>query len=356
MLSVTTKHLAAPAASMSINETTCTLVNGQPVCFATHLDDVGQYAGEVQDLDVVELWCGVGSIVRAAKEAGLAAEGFDLQRVPGETDLQSGALCEDITCKAGFLRALALVLRVRPGGLVWMAPDCSSWVWLNSSNTKRSEVNGYWGDPGYAKVASGNQMAIGAAFLYHVAVNRRVEAVIENPVSSFLFKFLAKTNVASLPQFLAVCPRCAYSTEAFGRRVLKRYKFLATGPWVEGLSRRCRCPNGAHAALAQHNVSVSGKVSVTGNTQALKKSAAYPIALGRAIVRACLQAVPPPSKKRKQIHNEPVAEQTEPDKAEVESSWKRPSLSASSVSTLSSGTQASTRGATSRPLWCCPAL
>ena len=45
-----------------------------------------------RDLDVVELWSGVQSIVNAALKKGLQAVPYDKGRVPGETDVK-----EDIT-------------------------------------------------------------------------------------------------------------------------------------------------------------------------------------------------------------------------------------------------------------------
>ena len=43
-------------------------------------------AAGATDVDVVELWCGVGSIVAAASTAGYVIRNFDKFRVPGVTD------------------------------------------------------------------------------------------------------------------------------------------------------------------------------------------------------------------------------------------------------------------------------
>ncbi len=48
-----------------------------------------------RDLDVVELFSGVGNIHRAALAQGLRSSEFDMERDPGFTDIP-GALCEDI--------------------------------------------------------------------------------------------------------------------------------------------------------------------------------------------------------------------------------------------------------------------
>ena len=59
----------------------------------------------------------------------LQALPFDKDRVPGETEDT-----EDITSRVGFLRALGYDMRLKIGGLLHMAPVCSSFVFANSSN------------------------------------------------------------------------------------------------------------------------------------------------------------------------------------------------------------------------------
>ena len=90
-------------------------------------------------LSVVELWCGVASIAKAAECAGYANVAMDRDRIPGVTDVcgQSDAT-EDILTKSGFLKALKAVLEIKDGGLLWMAPVCSSFVFLNSAKWKRT--------------------------------------------------------------------------------------------------------------------------------------------------------------------------------------------------------------------------
>ena len=48
----------------------------------------------------------------------------------------------------GFTNAVKLVMRLRPGGLLWMAVVCSSFVFTSSSNTHRTldnpEARGHW--------------------------------------------------------------------------------------------------------------------------------------------------------------------------------------------------------------------
>ena len=87
------------------------------------------------------------------------------------------------------MNALNLVLRVREGGLVWMAPVCASWGWMRLAQTKRSIANNYVGDLSLPTVCTGNLMADIAVFFHRVAAIRNVQAVIENPPGSRIFKY-----------------------------------------------------------------------------------------------------------------------------------------------------------------------
>jgi len=118
-----------------------------------------EFSGIVRNLDCVELWSGAGTVWGAAKDLGLRSQGFDKNR-PGATN-------EDILMEAGFRHALHLVLGLRPGALLWMAPVCSSWIFLNFVNTHRGQ--NIWGNPNSRPVIEGNAMAISAAFLWLVA-------------------------------------------------------------------------------------------------------------------------------------------------------------------------------------------
>ena len=82
-------------------------------------------AAAPREVDVVELWCGVGSIVAAASAAGYVVRKFDKHRVPGVTDTE-GRACEDLLSECRFMSAVRCVLAIRIGGLLWMAPVCSS--------------------------------------------------------------------------------------------------------------------------------------------------------------------------------------------------------------------------------------
>ena len=132
-----------------------------------------------RDLHLLELWSGVGSIWRAgSRRSGVKSRGFDIKNSEHE----------DITTPAGFKHAVNLVLQLVVGGLLWMAPVCSSFTFMNSSNCMRGPSNDYYGDTNYPPVIEGNLMARIAAFLFVLAWARGVDVAIENPPGSCIWK------------------------------------------------------------------------------------------------------------------------------------------------------------------------
>lgn len=174
-------------------------------------------------------------------------------------------------------------MRLREGGLLWQAPVCSSFVFANSSNCKRTIDNPY-GDEGYEAVVQGNHMATCAAFLMALACARNVEVAIENPVSSHIFRFppLAKV-LQELKVTFHNTDACAYSSKPVGKRFLKTFKIAATGQWAQRMVKRCRCAGGVHLALM-----TTGENGGVSGTKALKESQAYPPKFGKAVVKAWL--------------------------------------------------------------------
>jgi hypothetical protein len=190
-------------------------------------------------------------------------------------------LVESLPGVAGFRNALKLVMSIRPGGLLWMAIVCSSFVFANSSNTKRTTANPC-GDILYEPVIQGNLMADIGAFFMSLASSRGVEVCIENPAGSMLFKYPPLLNVLEvLKVTTTVTDACCFSQLPFGKRFIKPFKLVATGTWITRMKRSCRCPGGVHEKLmvVDDNGSVSG-------THLLKASQAYTKKFAEAVINA----------------------------------------------------------------------
>lgn len=246
----------------------------------TPADALG-WPSPARDVDVVELWSGVGGVAAAARNVGLVAVEFDISRSP----------TEDLTWLPGFRSAVQHVLSLRDGGLLVMAPVCSSFVWMNKVHTKRAAETGFAGDTSRPGVHLGNFMAQVAVFLWVLARHRGVRVVMENPPSSDIWKYTPVAEALRNEALVAaVAHRCAYDVETpFGDRYLKAYKFVSTSSCMSEVEKACTCPGKEHKALVRRD-----GPKVTGIQGNLTESQAYPKALGEALITAFF-ALPPPS-------------------------------------------------------------
>lgn len=135
---------------------------------------------------------------------------------------------------------------------------CSSFVYANSNNTKRTKRN-FEGNILYPPVAegkillalfaaavdckvvtqlqrlseltfagsclplycfAGNLIAEISMFIVMVAAFRGVHFYMENPAGSMLFSFLAEYLAFFNPSYSTICDRCAFSTEKMGSATL----------------------------------------------------------------------------------------------------------------------------------------
>lgn len=246
-----------------------------------HGHTLGVFAdAEVErDIDVLEFWAGVGSIARAARRRGMRAETIDKDH---------GSETNNLLTSKGFLHAINLVLRLKIGGLLWMAPVCSSFVWLSASHAKRGPDNDFKGDETQEFVREGNLGADIAIFLFVLAWSRGCHAAVENPAGSKFWHYPAFKQMAEHMPTLAssVVHRCAFDARVYGDRLGKAYKVYCSEPWVLSaeLARGCTCPRREHRKMVKR---VGDKV--WGLQSELSESQAYPDALGEAVIAAWQQ-------------------------------------------------------------------
>ena len=206
------------------------------------------------------------------------------------TDSTVGALSENLVTRAGFNQAVKLVGRLRNGGLLWLAPECSTWVFYNVSRTKRCKNNHYEGDLDYPPVQGGNAMAEACVFLIKIARARGVNFAVENPERSYIWHckfFQAWLSWEGLHH--TSIHRCAYDTAPFGQRIMKVYKVVGSGQWLQNLVAPCPCGDAPHKRLTRSWLNSEGRHRVQGVADLLKESQAYPPAFGVQVVK-CWQA------------------------------------------------------------------
>lgn len=245
------------------------------VCTVASVIHDPQWLNVPRDLDLVELWTEAETLVRSARGGGLQAEGFDI--------LQDST--KDFTTFSGFSAALKLVMRLKPGGLLAMAPDCSSFVFGPSSQSGRKKGN-FEGDTTRAFVQKGNLQATVAGFFLTLAIVRELEAFIENPSGSTMFSYLASSFSVLAWMVKAYCDRCQYVTaeQRKTQNYKKHYKFVATSEWILSAMRTCSC-KGRHMPLMDQGP--NGEVN--GRQPDMKLSGIYPEALGAELVKAWRQ-------------------------------------------------------------------
>ena len=127
-------------------------------------------------LHCVEFFAGQGAVSRALQDRGWATAQFERDGDP---------LTQDMLTIAGFVNAIALILRLQPGGLVWFGIVCSSWVWLSRGSTRRSIVNPS-GNTARSCVRMGNVMTSRVMLLYEIASKLGHLVILEQPTSSLM--------------------------------------------------------------------------------------------------------------------------------------------------------------------------
>jgi len=106
-------------------------------------------------------------------------------------------------------------------------------------------------------------------------------------VTSCYLNFQSGAAVAAGVANFFLLDHCAYDNTP-GAKVLKTFRFLATGSWFGAAVKRCQCTR-KHEPLMLKHVGEDGSVKTDGRQNILKQSGFYPRALGISIVQAWQQ-------------------------------------------------------------------
>ena len=219
-------------------------------------------------LDAVELFAGQAEITQALQAAFFTALGVDASDGRAESNMLS---------YRGFLNALHLIMRIKPKGLLWLAPPCSSWVYMSSSWHKRGKRNRHRGATRWCDIREANSLGCIVAILVLVASWRQVYYILEQPKGSKLLKFrplqdaLRNTGASTLTTYLrSFCPTFP---------IKKPLSLCYTAPWAVLLSRPM--PTTPRASINVYiKDAVTGQVTGKGG---LAETAAYPPEFARAV-------------------------------------------------------------------------
>lgn len=218
-----------------------------------------------RSLDVLEVFSGQGRLHQACQALGFAARGFD----------NAYNWQEDINTFDGFMLLLLLVLSIRQGGLLWLAPPCSWWIFLSHSNHQRAASNQWSGDIRNRRALKANHLASAAGALIRLAMSRLVQVVVEQPLDSCMFNFpeMAKATRA-LPYRGIVTYLAAFDLNFPCPKPLQLWGSCS---WLRHL-RRTK-PNEHQTSDEVYSRTVDGQI--TGG-RALTDTAAYPEEFGAA--------------------------------------------------------------------------
>ena len=215
------------------------------------------------------LFDGCGSLSTAFQETFGAA---------GSVEILNDPEGQDILKAAGVKRYLTLLKSTVVDGVHCFGPPCCSWGFLTKVKSMRSPSNvlGARFDPW---VAMHNRIASFVAMAITACTACGVWFMVENPKGSLIFEHPAMK--AALQTVGA--RKVMISLRSFGHSSEKPLWLYGTAPWLEeleGLSARLRT-----AALGRPREQLAYNVdgSVTGNSDALSESAAYPADFSRAI-------------------------------------------------------------------------
>ena len=204
------------------------------------------------------------------------------------------------------------MLRVRPGGLIFMAAQCSSWIWMSRSSSKRSPEN-VLGDVSRPFVQEGNALNNRCALLCLLSRQCGSHWVIEQPSSSLFFQTEDMRRVMQVTGAHLV----RFNMSEFGHPTAKATLLAGTPCWLGSLNGYTS-PNDEHtpsgpASSSSGNVhkapktkgncnpsglslvirkkKANGTVAVTGKRQDLKDSQVYPPRFALHVVRAHFPAM-----------------------------------------------------------------
>ena len=229
-------------------------------------------AGLVRDLDFLEVFAGMGNMTKAFIAMGMMAEQFE--KVHGQG--------QDLTTVDGLCAVIILVLRVKEGGLVWLAPPCNMFSWMSSSVHKRTKLNP-GGNTQLASVRRSNTITRVAAGLVRLAYALKVRVAVENPHNSGLFRY------RPMKKALEICRAQKVLTwlGAFGCPIPKPLDIWGNARFLPRLVRTK--PDIVYDPEPFYEVTITGDVN---GKRKLQETAVYPLAFGEAVAERYLASRP----------------------------------------------------------------
>ena len=222
-------------------------------------------------LDFAEVFAGAGAVSSSLAALGYRGRALDREHHASMDFLQP----------LGLLLALRAAMAIHPGGVMWLAPPCSSWVWLTRHSSGRDVITE--GDLTQASIVAQNALVERVVLVLEVLHARGVHWIVEQPASSVLWDYPAMQRCIRRHAAAAV----TLDMGAFkGGTSVKPTVLYGTAPYLQKLERRCSSE--MRLKLRMEGVQTT-KRSVDSNgvrrcqgTADLKGTQAYPWGWGAA--------------------------------------------------------------------------
>lgn len=230
-----------------------------------------------RDIDIVELCSGQGELHKAFERKGFQAYGIDCDNDPGQDLLQV----------SGLVAAVHLFFRIKPGGVLWAAPPCASWVWISTSWHQRSAEQP-WGDLRKEKVRAANSLACIIGACIRLAVGRGVQVFLEHPESS-IYHCAPPIKKALL---MAQCQEVVTHLGAFGATISKPLRIWSNCRLLRTLRRNLSQQQRRQNRNRAHPYYQVGCFGAVTGRPALSATAYYPRAFGDAVAASYIRSLP----------------------------------------------------------------
>ena len=195
-------------------------------------------------------------------------------------DILIDGIWHDILSPQGFAFAILIALCVTPGGMTLLAPVCSSWVWICCAKSLRS-VAFPMGDEGREFVRLANIMVSRVVAILWILTKRGIWWLLEQPLTSLLVlhdrfqEFVKHNNVWRAFFYMGLFFEHSCDTSA-------KPSVLYSNKPIVGEVRQASLQRAWPLSWGRSMCNTNG-TAVTGNSDALKDSAAYPMKFGQLL-------------------------------------------------------------------------
>ena len=227
--------------------------------------------GDERAQDFVEVFAGSAVISSGLRSLGFRGASLDLRT----------SAHHDVLTPSGVLLLLQQVLLLRPGGILWRAPPCSTWVFMSRGSTGRS-MEQPWGNAQSPYILSQDALVDRLVLALEVATARGAWWIVEQPATTLMWEYPSMRACLSRHGLAPV----RLDMGAYGGGSQKPTHLVGTAPYLGQLARRCSAADVEHlrvhgVATAHQYTDAQGQKRCQGSSQ-LKATQAYPIGFGDA--------------------------------------------------------------------------